>query len=306
MDRSTTVAITLTPSATYLQAATPRPTPKITAEALPTAEVRPTRTPQPTLDPLEAEKIVLEYLRSNGGCQLPCWWGIRPGVTTQDEAQTFLEPIVQIDKNTKGEMGSFQYQIPDAPEGLFIYGHIGSSQGKVSYIYVFQNGTAQSFSLYQLLTDYGKPEQVKLQVDQEVPDGYPLFKLLVLYQRIGIIAEFEAIAKPDGQNLRGCFKGGFDYSGGPDLWLYDPSDRKLNDLTAFYPSIRIQSEPLAPPVLSVEQAVGIDLETFYRTYKDPENYCIFTPSILWPDIDEMRATATAMFFQTQTAQPSLP
>ena len=259
-------------------------------------EVRPTRTPQPTLDNLEAEKIVQQYLRDNRGCKLPCWWEIVPGETTQDEAETFLESIVQIHKIDDGDMISLQYQIPNAPEGFFLSGYISFHEGEVSYIYVFQNATAQRFSLYQLLTDYGKPDQVKLQVYREVFDGYPSFTLLV-YQSLGIVAEFDSIAERDGQNLRGCFKGGFDYSGGPNLWLYDASDPKLSDPNLFFPILNIQTEPLAPPVLSIEQAAGIDTETFYQIYKDPENACILTPHSLAPVLIKWRPPGQQFFFK---------
>ena len=41
---------------------------------------------------VEAEDaVVVDMLADNGGCELPCWWGIKPGLTSWEEAQqTFL------------------------------------------------------------------------------------------------------------------------------------------------------------------------------------------------------------------------
>ncbi len=303
VDRSASVAITVTPSATYLQAATPRPTPKFTTETLPTVQVLPTRTPQPTLDSLEAEKTVVEYLQSNGGCKLPCWWGISPGETTLEEAEILLESIGQVKKSDEGNSLGYQYQVPNYPEGFFILSNLYSEQGKVKEIFVYANGTGESFSLSKLLTNYGKPDDVLLQVDQEVPCGYPRFIMLIVYKNQGIIAEFEAIKRKDGQYLRGCFIDRSDYASGPSLWLFDVGDPQKIVQSSIYSHMKTDKVPMQPPVLSIEQATGMDIETFYQKYKDPSNYCIFTPSILWPDFDQLKATATAMFLSTLKAEP---
>jgi hypothetical protein len=44
-----------------------------------------------TLDSEEAQKLVQKLLENNGGCKLPCWWGITPGKTTWAEARQILE-----------------------------------------------------------------------------------------------------------------------------------------------------------------------------------------------------------------------
>jgi hypothetical protein len=44
--------------------------------------------PDPQVLSLEAEDALLvEMLATNGGCELPCWWGITPGVTRWEDAQ---------------------------------------------------------------------------------------------------------------------------------------------------------------------------------------------------------------------------
>jgi hypothetical protein len=35
----------------------------------------------PTLSADEARMVMLDWLQNNGGCRLPCIWGLTPGVT---------------------------------------------------------------------------------------------------------------------------------------------------------------------------------------------------------------------------------
>ncbi len=83
----------------------PTPVPSPTTTPRPTANPRPPRTPSPTptqtptatplpfptLEPEEMQAFIAEMLAANGGCELPCWWGITPGVTPwEDVQQQFL------------------------------------------------------------------------------------------------------------------------------------------------------------------------------------------------------------------------
>ena len=73
-------SVTLTPTKyrTASQTTSPRPT-KI-----------PTLKPLPTLTTQEALLKVEDLFLHNGGCELPCWWGITPGETTWQSTQQFL------------------------------------------------------------------------------------------------------------------------------------------------------------------------------------------------------------------------
>ncbi|MEN6299523.1 MAG: hypothetical protein ABFD51_06380, partial [Anaerolineaceae bacterium] len=69
--------------------------PTIIAVVRPTVEASPTATIDVTRTiPNEATIVKIKNLLSNnGGCELPCIWGITPGVTTFDEAKANLYPI---------------------------------------------------------------------------------------------------------------------------------------------------------------------------------------------------------------------
>lgn len=84
---ATPTQITVTPSMT----STITPELKHTSTSL-----SPTWTPLPTLDQADKQRLVSDLLSTNGGCRLPCWWGLIPGKTNWAQAFQFLS---QLDPN---------------------------------------------------------------------------------------------------------------------------------------------------------------------------------------------------------------
>src|SRR3990172_323544 len=70
--------VTLSPSATL--------TPVDIAHT-PTTMPRPTISPAPTLTAEQQEAYIVDMLKTNGDCKLPCWWGIMPGEATLQSLQ---------------------------------------------------------------------------------------------------------------------------------------------------------------------------------------------------------------------------
>ncbi len=82
-----------TSSATSVPSFSPLPTYSPTSEFTPTVA--------PTLPIDQAQVELLEMLSNNGGCQLPCLWGIVPGKSTYQEAQAILLPLTSISVLTR-------------------------------------------------------------------------------------------------------------------------------------------------------------------------------------------------------------
>src|SRR3990172_6047576 len=61
---------------------------------LPAATLGPTLTPvwtpRPTLAEAEAAQALRDLIMTNGGCGLPCVWGLTPGETTWRDAEAIL------------------------------------------------------------------------------------------------------------------------------------------------------------------------------------------------------------------------
>jgi hypothetical protein len=87
-----TLAPTSAPTATIAATLTPIPAP--------TETLTPTSSPTPTIIPTlpvdAARARLLELLADNGGCRLPCLWGITPGKSSNHEARKIMMPLGSI------------------------------------------------------------------------------------------------------------------------------------------------------------------------------------------------------------------
>ena len=57
-----------------------------------------------------SEQEMLTLLQTNAGCELPCWWGITPGITPWSEARTRLEGYgaeISLDIQLDGDISKF-------------------------------------------------------------------------------------------------------------------------------------------------------------------------------------------------------
>jgi hypothetical protein len=79
---------------------TPRP-PTSTATVAPTAVPSATETVLPTLSPTQIAETVLDLYTNNGGCELPCWWGIVPGKTSIQEVYDRFSLLGSVNDETK-------------------------------------------------------------------------------------------------------------------------------------------------------------------------------------------------------------
>lgn len=243
-----------------------------TATPLPTS----TLTPLPTLLSDEAEELVMRLLKDNAGCQLPCWWGVMPGETYWETAQSFLASFAA--KIGQGEAvnyvkGGVQYELTsygvhyklggEVEDGLTNY---DVTNGVVDLIWVTSRGTELSYQLHHLLTAYGQPERVLFEADTD----YRLFHLLLYYPDKGITALYEGKFDRLSETYRVCPQGI-----GPELWLWSPG--KVFTLT--------DDQFIGPEIVNlmspINEVTDLDLETFHLTYQKSDAPCFETSREIW-------------------------
>jgi hypothetical protein len=268
---------TYTPQAS----ATPTFTPTVTATASSTPPP-PTWTPPPTLAPDEAQALVVELFKHNGGCKLPCWWGFIPGKTKWADAKSFLERFAMLNPLIDQDAPEFDMDIlVPVPEDIF---HIPLEQ-----IYRVKNGTIINMEVYlgnapvlplsAFLTEYGPPGEIWIMTYRTKFRGYSPFLVVLFYPDKGILATFGP--KEDyilGDIIQAC-----DMDGTPsDFGLWSPE----NKMTFLEAATEFRYQPVGHGALylPIEEATSMDVEAFYETYKIPKNpTCIETPTVLWPE-----------------------
>jgi len=267
--------ISLTPSpSVILPSATPMrlpsPVPSTPTSSPTHTPAPPTITPRPTLTAEERWAIAKEMLETNGGCELPCWWGIIPGKTDWQSVKEWFTAI-----------GGFVFEIP-SPERLFDY-YIDMSfehnHGIVESITVMseiaRGYNSQHFaqdwrrySLDQVLTRYGLPSQVYIQfvppLEQDAPAYYQLW---LVYDHLGFYTVYTGPVAYEPPIMKACLRFKEVWS----IMLYLQSPRP--------------GEPVleSPDLHPLEEATGMDVQTFYETFRQAGTAaCLESPVEVWP------------------------
>jgi len=263
---------TLTPTNTLIPTATQTPT------------LAATWTPLPTLSKEDRIDIIRILIETNGWCRFPCWWGITPGETTWQEAKQFLgtfsnkiyeeeEYQQEIQDDAAYTIGyhSILVQVPNEDrEDWILFTEI---DGVVVGIRVFQlYKESEFYPPYRILQEYGKPDEIFLEAHIASYAGDWSMVLNLVYQEKSFEATYLII---DAVNQDGIIKGclGKDGAG---LGLYPPEKTiKIEDMHNHDPSVTII-------VLGLEEAIGMDIQSFYETYSNSEDpLCLETLEDLW-------------------------
>lgn len=157
-----------------------------------TKMITPTNLPTSTFTPEKKEIIISRLLKGDYLCDLPCWGGIEPGVTTIFNAINFVNTIaIYYPAHKSAEI--------DYQEKKYLIG-IYSNDKTVEYLRV----PRLDYSLTQLLQKYGIPDEIYLYIVDTLPiDIDNPYSLFLFYKGQGIMAEYDGIS-PKGEVLSLC------------------------------------------------------------------------------------------------------
>jgi len=211
-------SITIQPTPTvHIQ---PSATPTRMATRTPTPTAIPTPTPYPTLAQEPMEDLVIEVLANNGGCDLPCWWGITPGETRWDTAvQTFMQRKVWM-----GETGNLALHYEsEVYQGRPWYTKLMEAQlwheegiihgfdiQNTRYAPLDENFTTlwQYYALQPILARYGVPSQVYFDLTLGSPcvgaGNFPHYKMWVMYEEQGFAIRYSGLLVHEYETWHVC------------------------------------------------------------------------------------------------------
>jgi hypothetical protein len=290
-------SVTLAPTSTGTFTPSPRSTktstPTVTVTATGTPEP-PTPTPGPTLSNPDLEAFVLDLLDNNAGCELPCWWGFKPGVTAWETARDFfLAHGAQIWSFREGiylsgfRLETCRFGISTAfylEDGVVrvIETHSETvvllEPAKIIYGNAFLLKAMKKYTLSEMLPTYGKPREVLLFINSynnvtSIPD----YSLLVFYPERGILVNYEGRSERQGDKLRIC---PWKTQIGMKLWSPD-GEFSLADAYAFDPvDTQEQMLHIFAQYHPWEEVIGTSIDDFFKTFQ-VEDACFDTPAALW-------------------------
>ena len=255
----------VTPTTTAIPSPTPPPrTPTITP------------TPVPTLTAKQEAEFVAAMLKTNGGCELPCWWGITPGETSHQAVRDFFSlQSIQLFSGGRHYEGSERiFRIPH-PERLFdydVYIRFDARDGVIRSIRVdsetfnLQRSERftrdwRSYTWDQILTRYGPPSWVGIAFQPPMePNAPTIYGLSLIYEPLGFEISYMGPAQydPKASLMRACPD--FNVVTAIGLRLVSPEDSVVELLL---------SESHAPSLgPSLEETTGMSVQTFYETFRN--------------------------------------
>jgi hypothetical protein len=256
----------------------------------------PTDTPtsEPTLSKNEGMTAILELLKTNAGCTLPCWWGIQPGQSTWDDTQfvfshlgfgityskTYSDGVIvhsrtiPFDPYNKVFMDTFFYEINNTIVSMRIYSNGALDQSK------FQ-GIMDTFSPQKILLNYGVPSRIWVFssggfIEKVDPGTKMSYRLFFFYDNLGFLIIYYGLV--DYQPIYHICPY-FSENGLIDSFeLYMQSDKSTNPLENLTPFIT--KENLG--ALSIEEATGLSVQDLYNLYMNATGpVCFDTPRDIW-------------------------
>jgi len=266
----------------------------------------------------ESKEVALNLLKNNGDCDLPCIWGLTPGITTSVERQKILASYGEFSdpdfamsgsgSDLSENPGGFGIGLTKEQVEIFVglnyyetENHIeiltlvSGAQQDQKYVYgnISYSSLLEYYTLPQLLTTYGVPSDVLvLAFPYNVfsKADYEPFSLVVIYSDLGIMAEYisptewigEMVELPTPGLSVGEIARGCPSQSRITIRTWDV---KMNILIKKIASIAAGegiSETAYDYFLPIQDATFMSVDDFYNTFKEPNNeQCIELSSRFW-------------------------
>jgi len=222
----------------------------------------------PTKNPDESDlKLISAQLAAwfddNGGCELPCWWGIEPGETTWMEVEeTFVPYTAAVFQTGREKRLVFNVSDEINPYGAFELTLIFDTQWVVEEI-ILGSWTLEpeQYSLANVLARFGEPDQVwAIAAVQYIQS----FSLTVFYEAEGLYFLYTGEGIPESEETVLLCPANIQQAESPLIQIWEPGLHE--SLTEIYPSYQ--------DVYRLKDITDWNTNRFYQTYQSPENYSI--------------------------------
>ncbi|MEW5872928.1 MAG: hypothetical protein AB1894_26955 [Chloroflexota bacterium] len=239
-------------------------------------------------DDLKFAEQVRNLLEINGGCELPCWLGMRAGKTNLEDI--FKKYELELDITPKKNSSTdYDLVLSDDVHGLrvlqSVYVEPAFSAGDdritrfAANVIAWQRSSGSYYARVMrgflppsVLNKLGIPDQIWVEVYPYEPDlytGKPYYELSLYYFEYGTHIIYRGDLVDRGNRLLLC-----------------PSRGVAFSIVQWWPESRVSTETLIehPPVsgIPLEQAAGIDITKFYELFKESDSQaCLETPAEMW-------------------------
>lgn len=232
-----------------------------------------------------------ELLMTNSGCDLPCWWGIKPGITELADVDKLMKELGAFGSVLEGK----EYRLPDGTLARYVGFDRFNSGESIDIGFGIQNNVIQSvkiernvsfgdekipgiywnaYSLNHIFEKYGKPDKIWVKNFPSILESSTVdITIFVFYDKLKFMIAYSMHVKitdpilvcprfDDGQIARF------------NLYMVPSSqDITLEEYANFVPE-RLEY------TLPIEEASGLSIQKFYDSLLSG-NGCIETPREIW-------------------------
>jgi hypothetical protein len=228
-----------------------------------------TLTPLPTLEGEELETSVTRLLENPMNCDVPCWWGAIPGVTSINEIKHAISPYNFDIYEYYDEEGKVYFRL-----GI---GHVEERNDfEVRLVYGFSDSilagvTAYSPSTSEFLAKFGKPDEIWIETKSYKREGNLSVRLNLVYLQKGMAVGYVVDGDIQDNIVTGCFA---DKEKGRLFLLVPDTATSYKDFTPIF--------SLERRYLLLEEATSLTMDDFMQQFSDPSQpQCIETLTELW-------------------------
>lgn len=277
---------TLTPmqATTLPPTLSPSPTP-IPATSTPV-------TPVPTLLSEEKEIYLLNLIETNGGCVLPCFLGIRPGVSAWEEIRRVEGPLYFREQYLPGDKDSIylytymegraenlevEFKGPNnIIEQITVVARIYLPGDPYGYFPSFAE-TMHRYSLPNILGEFGMPSRILLHVQgQAEPGAGTQTSILLLYDDLGILADYWFLDIVTQNSETGALRACPNYEHTHSVRLYLQNPENINPLERMIGGA--DDYALNHLLKPVQDVTTLSIEDFFNLFVEPdESDCLEVP-----------------------------
>jgi hypothetical protein len=290
-----------------------------------TISPEPTSTRFPYISSTTGKQVLSDFIKNNGGCKLPCLWGITPGISTKSDVQKLKDFFKSgasdiVDENDSVEVNSsFVMNPPKSILKVTFWENRLYISYTLKFIFSGESITKQivltSIS-YKVISE--SPENVTVKVFgdpfyTEMTSFFSIERILNIY---GLPEEILVHAYPDDINhpspparypfnfllyypdqnsifvytaLRENEER--NYSGCPEnsqvlITVWDPSDQySIDEAVTEIDDADGFSPAWMKYFLPVQEATDMDVASFYEIFKNGTASCVTTPQDKWPIVE---------------------
>ncbi|MCB8941973.1 MAG: hypothetical protein H6655_26435 [Ardenticatenaceae bacterium] len=280
---------TPTPSSTPTATLTATPEPTHTATLMPTATILPTETttplptlpPLPTIPPNQRGEKYDELMTTNNGCQLPCWWGLKMGISTFDEViqlYSQFDPFITVQEYPEEiAIVTMLFVAPEIEDGnqtrhVFVFSNDILMEAEIEAVFY------RNLNPLALMEEFGQPVEVWLWTIPEPFEGVIPASFRFYFPDEGILSSYAEWAENVEENVEVCFSG----DGGTILLLWNPDIWDPDGTKNFAERANTSSELTLEGHQPINQVSNWDEEALYTNLLNPNSTeCLLTPSNLW-------------------------